>query len=220
MSILRTIFLTAPAPPHFSWTIFLTLAVCLGAALAMFLLLVRRWTTQRQWVSLAEWARQRDFQFHSTDVADLPAALQPLKVAHLSVRLHLCSQGVTVSQICTDPPAEKIDPNVWNVLIRRRLQSYSNPAALRPTNAPASLVDLFGLSQFPTISATPRFTVFSTSSTTARALAESASRTLMPADIGLILADDWIVLDFSTRPFDPIELDRMIALGEQLSKMV
>jgi hypothetical protein len=69
-------------PPAFSWSIFLTLGVIFGASLTTFLLLVRRWTTQRQWVSLAEWARQRDFKFHPTQ-HDLPAALKNLAAGHL-----------------------------------------------------------------------------------------------------------------------------------------
>lgn len=210
----------APQPPRFSWAIFLTLWVCLGASLAMFFLLVRRWTTQRQWVSLAEWARQREFEFRSTLPADLPAALLPLRSANVQVRLHLCSETATVAQIFTDAPEGKADPNVWNVLVRKRPQRYNDPAGLRPVNAPASLIDLFGLTAFPTLVAGHRFAVLSTSFSTARALAESASRTLLPADIGMLLADDWIVLDFSTRPFDPIELDRMLALGQQLSQML
>ena len=86
----------------------------------------------------------------------------------------------------------------------------------------SSWITSFGVFSPVTITALigHRLTVESTSYGTARALSESASRTLLPADIGMLLADDWIVLDFSTRPFDPIELDRMIALAQQLSQMI
>jgi len=210
----------SPLPPRFSWTIFLTLAVILAASLAMFLLLVRRWTTQRQWVSLSEWAKEHAFKFRSTDPNELPAVLQPLRVSNVQIRLHLCSEGITVAQLSTDPPSGRTEPNVWNVLVAKRAGTAMNPAALRPATAPASLFDLFGLSEFPTLAVAHRFSVFSTTSSAARAVADSASRTLMPADLGLLLSDNWIVLDFSTRPFDPIELDRMIALAEQLGRMV
>ncbi len=210
----------SPAPPPFTWTIFLTLAVILASSLAMFVLLVRRWTTQRQWVSLAEWAKERGFRFRPTDPAVLPKALHQLRTGGVQPRLHLCSEEVSVVQLCTDPPEGGIEPNRWNVLIQQRAAIAKEPAALRPASAPASLLDLFGLSPFPALAVAHRFSVLSTNSSAARALAESASRTLMPADIGLLLIDDSILLDFSTRPFDPIELDRMIALGKQLSQML
>src|SRR5437870_127183 len=125
----------APLPPRFSWTIFLTLGVILVASLMMFLLLVRRWTTQRQWVSLAEWAKERRFQFRSTDPNELPAVLQPLRVSNVQIRLHLCSEGTTLAQLSTDPPAGKLEPNVWNVLVARRSGVATNPAGLRPATA-------------------------------------------------------------------------------------
>jgi hypothetical protein len=86
--------------------------------------------------------------------------------------------------------------------------------------APASLLDLMGLSQFPSLAVGQRFAVMATASTAARALSDSASRTLLPADIGLLVSGDYLVLDFSTRPFDPIELDRMIAVAQQLAQMI
>jgi hypothetical protein len=207
-------------PPTFSWTIFITLGVVFGASLTTFLLLVRRWTTQRQWVSLSEWASQRDFEFRANQ-AELPRALHKIAAGHVEVRLHLCSEdGVTLVQLQTDPPPGKVDPNRWNVLVRRARHRNADVAALRPANAPASLLDLFGLSQFPSLAIAHRFIVLATTSSAARLLSDSASRTLLPADIGLLSVDDWLVLDFSTRPFDPIELDRMLALAAQLSQML
>jgi hypothetical protein len=204
----------------FSWTILLALLVILIASLTMFLLLVRRWTTQRQWVSLAEWARQREFRHRPAELSELPAALQPLRSADVQIRLRLCGEGVTVIQLQTRPAEGRNEPNRWNVLVRRRPRRQTNPAGLRPANAPASLLDLFRLSQFPSLAAGHRFVVVATSSSSAHALSDSASRTLLPADIGLLLVDDSIVLDFSTRPFDPIELDRMLSLAEQLGHML
>jgi hypothetical protein len=209
-----------PQPPRFSWLIFGTLWVILGASLTMFYLLVRRWTTQRQWVSLAEWARQRQFRFKSTAASELPTALESLREHDVKIRLHVGNDDVFAMQLSTSPPEGRIEPNVWNVLVRRCPAPCAAPAALRPANAPASALDLLGLSQFPAHAIGHRFTVLSTSHSTARTLAEGAGRTLMPPDIGLLRAQGWIVLDFSTRPFDPIELDRMIALATQLSSMV
>jgi hypothetical protein len=39
---------------------------------------------------------------------------------------------------------------------------------------------------------------------------------LLPPDVGLLLAGENLVLDFSTRPFDPLELQRVDALAEQI----
>jgi hypothetical protein len=226
-----------PQPPPFSPTLLATLVLICAASVAMFFLLVRRWTTQRQWVSLAEWARQRRFRFEPVEHVELPRALLRLRERHnVNVRLHLRDQQdhVTLLQLQTDrlatsqPPAASIEPHVqatetnrWNVLLRRTV-SKRDPdslAGLRPASAPASLLDLLALSQFPSLSLGHRFVVLATRSAAARALANSASRTLLPADVGLLVMDGWMLLDFSTRPFDPVELDRMIALAEQIGQM-
>ncbi len=208
-----------PQPPPFSWVIFLTLVVIFAASVTTFYLLVRRWTTQRQWVSLAEWAQQRRFRFRPAELSQLPAVLEPLKNHGAQVRLHLSDGQMILLQLQTDPPPGKRDVNRWNVLIQRSAPRLGAAAGLRPAAAPASLLDLLGFSQFPSLAVGHRFAVLATSSSSARAVAESALRTLAPADIGLLLAEDCLVLDFSARPFDPIELDRMIALAQQLERM-
>lgn len=205
--------------PHFSWIIFLVLLIIFGASLAMFLALVRRWTTQRQWVSLAQWARQRGLKF-SAPPRQLPAVLAPLGAAGLQIRLCLCDKTASFLQLQTDPPPGRTIPDRWNVLLFRTPQPRSGLAALRPAAAPASLLDLMGLSQFPALKIAHRFVVLSTTSSAARLLAHSASRTLVPADIGLLAADQCLLLDFSSRPFDPIELDRILAIARQLHRML
>ena len=209
-----------PQPPIFSWVVFLTLLVICGSSLVMFLLLVRRWTTQRQWVSLAEWARQREFRFRPKRRMDLPPPLESLRNSNVRIRMYLSGEGVDILQLETQAIADTLQPNRWNVLARRRVKRHAAPAGLRPANAPGSLLDLYGLSQFPSLAVGHRFALLATSSSSAHALADSASRTLLPADLGMLLIDDWIVLDFSARPFDPIELDRVIGLAQQLSLML
>jgi hypothetical protein len=186
----------------------------------MFLLLVRRWTTRRQWTSLAEWARQRGFQMSPRKREELPSALDPLKRLNARLRLSLSNETVTLLQIQTEASQAQPQRNAWNLLVRKRVKRAAHAAGLRPVNAPASVVDLYGLEQYPSLGAGKRFTVLATTPSEAKALAGSASKTLMPADLGLLLIDDWIVLDFSTRPFDPIELDRMIILAEQLAQLL
>ena len=41
---------------------------------------------------------------------------------------------------------------------------------------------------------------------------------LLPADVGLVLLRGWVILEFGARPFDPIELDRMLPLVKQIAE--
>jgi hypothetical protein len=207
-------------PPSFSIWIFLMLLSIFAASLAMFMALVRRWTTQRQWVSLTQWARQRRLSRRAPGNDEFITALKTLLNGEVEVLLRLSSSSVTLMQIQTAPPPGMQMPSRWNVLMQKRVRSQPAAAGLRPANAPASLIDWFGLSTFPSLTIGSRFTVLATSSSGARALSESASRTLLPADVGLLLADHWQILDFSSRPFDPIELDRVLALADQLNLML
>jgi hypothetical protein len=87
---------------------------------------------------------------------------------------------------------------------------------LRPANAKGSLLDLFSLSSFPGMGEVDRFMIFGTDSVAAKLLSASPARALLPPDIGLLLSGTRLALDFSSRPFDPIELGRMTALADQL----
>lgn len=216
-------------PPTFSFVIVLTLAAICGVSMTMFFLLVWRWTTQRQWVALTEWARARQMKVKLGGDQPLPEPLKPLSQrdgapapASASVRLRVEGAGVSVMQLETVPTDPALpSPQRWNLLVRKSPVSRP-PAGLRPVTTPqgGSLLDQFDLAQFPSLKVGNRFTVLAGSSTAARALSDSASRTLLPPDIGLYVSGDSIVLDFSTRPFDPIELDRMRALSEQLIQML
>ena len=104
----------------------------------------------------------------------------------------------------------------WHVLVREVPAMAWAVTGLRPTHAKASLIDLFSMMSFPGMGETERFVVFGVDSTAAKHLSRSQARALLPPDIGLLLAGTHPVLDFSTRPFDPIELGRMNALAEQL----
>jgi len=67
------------------------------------------------------------------------------------------------------------------------------------------------------MSPSERFTLYGEQATAARAVASSALRGLLPPDIGLVLLDHYLMLDFSARPFDPLELERLDDLAEQLT---
>ncbi|HWP40195.1 MAG TPA: hypothetical protein VNL70_04670 [Tepidisphaeraceae bacterium] len=210
-----------PQPPTFSLAILLTLLVMLGASVLTFALLVRRWTTQRQWISLAEWARQRGMRFRPVTDQPLPPALAGALQQHAPrLALHLGDERITIMQLQTGASmGTAAGIGRWNLLLRKVPHRRTHIAGLRPTHAAASLLDLLGLEPYPSLAMGHRFIVLSSSSLAARALANSAARTLLPADLGLLVCDEHILIDFSSRPFDPIELDRMIALSEQLALM-
>ena len=50
----------------------------------------------------------------------------------------------------------------------------------------------------------------------ARRLYRSHLRALLPPDVGLLLHGEHLVLDFSARHFDALELSRMLALADQI----
>ena len=63
---------------------------------------------------------------------------------------------------------------------------------------------------------TERFILYGAESRAARSLGKSSVAALLPPDVGLLLIEQNLVLDFSTRPFDPLELERVDALAEQI----
>ncbi|MDB5295033.1 MAG: hypothetical protein JWO31_1016, partial [Phycisphaerales bacterium] len=87
---------------------------------------------------------------------------------------------------------------------------------LRPATAADSLVDLLPDAARPPRSATPRFVVHSGDRRAAAAVGASSLGGLLPPDVGLLLIGKHLVLDFSGRPFDGIEFNRMIAVAEQM----
>jgi hypothetical protein len=89
--------------------------------------------------------------------------------------------------------------------------------ALRPTSHTSSIIDLFSMSSFPSLGATQRFVIFGADGAAARSLSDSTAAALLPPDIGLILHGMFLILDFTSRPFDQIEFGRMIDLADQLA---
>jgi hypothetical protein len=211
---------TAPPRPPFEWVPLLAMLLVLGASVLMYVMLVRRWTSRRQWVSLAQWARESGFRARPLRRADLPRPLQEVVRDDAQVRFHLCDPRTTLVQFETDPlkPGVTAAPK-WNVLVRHR--PAAGPAAgLRPAAQVLNLIDLLPLSKFPSMSLGDRFVVYATDPAAARTLAQSQAVALLPPDIGFMLLENHVVLDFSNRPFDPIEFGRVIALADQLARVV
>lgn len=216
-------FAKAIPSPWISVEVLVTLFVILAASAAMFWGLVRRWESHRQWLALAEWAKQNGMQSCGGDPAHLPPPLDALASRQPVIRLCIGSDLTTLMQFQTTPPAQQpgglpvaSGPAIWNVLLRKLESPPWRATGLRPAATGASLLDLFPLAGFPQLAGTERFTVFGADSADARALADSMIRSLLPPDVGLLLLGGHLVLDFSDRPFDEIELDRMLALAEQV----
>jgi hypothetical protein len=206
-------------PPRFSPLVLLTLLLLFGVSTAVFVWQVRRWTLQPGWRALLDWSRERNFKLSRP----LAAAREPFdRFAGARVMTMLESHETKAMQLEVPPAssgagagAAPVEPSRWHVLVRQ-LSSAWPATGLRPAHLPASLLDQFSLSSYPRMGETDRFIVFGTDSAAARILSKSHARALLPPDIGLLLHGRHMVLDFSTRPFDGIELGRMVALADQL----
>jgi hypothetical protein len=209
-------------PASISFAVLFTLALVLAGSSAVVWVLIRRWTTQRRLVALTDWASVRGFSLTraAKNLLPVPPPVSGLKNVDSRALWALTRGPTTLAQIETDTtPASKSPDRAarWNVLARDVGASWP-PTALRPAAHAASLLDAFSLSSFPSLLEPERFVVFGTDSDAAKALARSGARTLLPPDIGLLLHGKHLLLDFSTRPFDEIEFDRMLALAEQLTQ--
>lgn len=210
---------TVPSPPvTFSLWILLALILAFGLSLTMFILLVRRWTSHRQWVSLAEWARERGYRLRPFADGELP---EVLNLIGAQGRFLLVGPKTRIAQlqkttVSDEPDAE---PQIvrYNLLVRDLGHPWP-PAAARPAPAPHSLIDTLELREFPTLSS-DRFTMKSIDLASAHRLADSAARGLLPPDVGLLMHGQHLILDFSQRPFDPTEFGRMISLADQLQTL-
>jgi len=197
------------------WTVLIVLIAILALSVSMFVALVRRWTHSRTWVSIGDWARGRGYR---ASVKDCPAPppLDALANAQLTSQVCVSDGRTSIMRLESRSGSAASSPNrPWNVLVRQ-IESHWKPTALRPAAATSSMLDLFSLTSFPLMGETHRFVVYGTDSAPARRLSKSRARALLPADIGMLLHGTHLILDFSDRPFDEIEFDRMIALAEQL----
>ena len=205
-----------PVPSTFSWVALLSLLASLGASAACFAWLTWRWTTGRSRSALGDWAGERRFRLDRPPAARLPGGLSVLLGADPRVDVALVRGPVVVVRLSTagDPrPA-------WHLLVRTTTRPAADPAALRPAVAPqgASVVDLLpGLGGYPSLLPPERFVAFATDARSAKRMANSAARGLLPHDVGLLAHGPALVLDFSRRPFDGVEFDRMLVIAEQLA---
>jgi hypothetical protein len=196
------------------WTTPAVLIVVMGAAAWMASMLTKRHTEGREAFGLWEWSVNKRFRRRPPGVVTVDA-LDEIRDYALRASEHFQSRdGLTsIYRLQTVSRGDVVQH--WHALVRT-VEQYSTPIALRPVGAQHSLVDLMHLTLFPKLSSQTRFAVYGLRATDARELAGGAARALLPPDIGLIRNADAVILDFTSRPFDPVEFSRVCAIAEQI----
>jgi hypothetical protein len=194
--------------------IFLTLLLILAASSVVFFISVHRETAHRAQMRLAEWAEQNRFSRLNEEFGPprpLDRVIPPMRLT-----IGLYNRNTRLVH-CRSPAPDPGDPPLqWNLAIRH-VPTASQPVGLRSADATRSIVDLFKLEPSPRQSASARFVIVGEDLVASHRMAEGSSRALLPADLSLLRVDDYLVIDFSGRPFDPIELGRMLGLLDQLA---
>jgi hypothetical protein len=205
-------------PPPFSIWILLALLAVFGASCLMFWVHVRHWTGNRQWLNLRDWATRNGYKVFPAARAAVPVPLAGLTLPPPKALVALAARHFVLLQMDTPVAAvaNSAEPRRWNAPVRD-IDAYWPTTALRPSQHERSLVDLFDLPSFPALISGERYTIHGIDAPAARAAVASMLIALLPHDLGLILHGRRLILDFSTRPFDGIELSRIVALVEQLA---
>lgn len=193
----------------FSWLTCTVLVLIAAATFVMTELLAMRWTKYRRYFLLRDWASQ-----HGLRVFDKGAWVSPLPANVTQVlddrRVRWSLGDGRLSMIRLQANCE-----TYNLLVAP-IQTDWPPTALRPTMWQSCLLDRLNLFNYPSQYGVQRFTLHGEHPQAARRLSDSHIRGLLPADLAILLVGRHMVIDFSSRAFDPIELDRMIALANQL----
>src|SRR5437016_6584187 len=200
-----------------AWQVPLVLVVVVIASAIMFRMLVRRWTTRKHWLELSRWANENGMKLHGADKATVPAPLATATTPPPTASISISSAKTAIVELHT-MRAQRTDTSqftTWRALVRQ-IEPRWLPTGLRPRANASSVLDLFPLSSFPSMAPPERFVIFGTDSAAARSVAGSSLLALLPPDLGLLLHGSTLMLDFSARPFDTIELSRLCALADQL----
>jgi hypothetical protein len=200
-------------PPTFSFMVLFMLLLMLCASAATFAMLTRRWTNDRPRAALLDWARDRRFRVVPAEQLTVPIGLDALAGLYPVVEEMLIRGTATVVRATTSGTGT--ERHRWHLLLMTT-STARTPAALRPAAAAVSFVDLFMLPAFPAVLTPDRFAVHATDATAARAMTHSPARGLLPPDVGLLVHGPHVTVDFSIRPFDAVEIDRMLVIAGQI----
>jgi hypothetical protein len=195
-----------PTGPPFSIGILSMLVLIFLASLTVFFVLVYRWTRGVRRLALREWARRSGFR---AVTGSFPPVVGPVIASAPPMNEQFTNGSVTILRLQTAGGA------AWHVLVRQ-LETTWPATGVRPVANPSSVLDLYALASFPSLTTGERFIVYGTDSSAAKSLAKSSLAALLPKDIGLMIAQQEMLLDFTTRPFDEIEFNRMISLADHL----
>lgn len=198
---------------EFSFDIFFALVLIFGGSLAIFFVNVRRETTHRAQRRLTEWGERNGFY-----PGDLSAGPPPplSKLPGVPLELKICLQKRGTKFVHCRGIAQDGTALHWNFAIRR-LATSSPAVGLRSAETERAVVDLFGLEPTPHQPISVRFTLMGDDVLASRALADGSTQSLLPGDLSLLRIDEYLVIDFSFRPFDELELGRMLAVLQQLA---
>jgi hypothetical protein len=219
LSIL-SIAVDQPVPP--AWLTLFILVLILGVSALVYRGLVRHWADLRSRTILSDWAGENHFELRDGRTTALPPFLSSLTQPNPRACVELADSRNSILQIETPrtPASRNPDqPSRWNLLLRPINATWPT-TGLRPAVRATSLIEFFPIDSYPSLAPPDRFMVFSADARAAWNLVNSAARGLLPPDTGLVLHDHFLVLDFSARPFDPIEFQRMITLADQLSAVL
>jgi hypothetical protein len=194
--------------------IFLALLVILAASSVIFFISIQRETIHRAQMRLAEWAEQNRFSNLNAEFGP-PRPLDRVNPP-MRMTVGLYNRNTRLVHVRSAAPDPGEPPLQWNLAIRL-VPTLSPPVGLRSADAMRSIVDLFKLEPSPRQSSKARFVIVGEDLVASHKMADGSSRALLPADLSLLRIDDYLVIDFSGRPFDPIELGRMLGLLDQLA---
>ncbi len=203
---------------HVEWSTVALLALIVAASSVIFALSIRRETRHRARRRLDDWSERNRFAWMNVEFG-VPRPLDRLHALSMRVVMGLYNRNTGLLHVRTPPSTPDDVAGHWNLAVRQ-VVNVSPPVGLRPRDAKKSFLDFFGLEHAPSLSKSDRFTLVGDDLVASRKLADGSGRALLPADLALLRVDDYLLIDFSARPFDEIELGRMVALLDQLAPLV
>jgi hypothetical protein len=217
--------MASPITPILTAEILIVLGVVLAASSITFWVLVRRWTTQRRLVAMTDWGKQRGFKLDvAANVADFGPPLDILRQYGAQAAIALDDGRTRIVELAADPPPlpdgrPSAGQVTWRLLLRR-IEPAHRAAGVRPAHDRHSFLDLFSLSSFPNLGGTERFVLFAVDTEAAEEFPAHAIRSMVPRDVGVLVLGESLILDFSSRPFDDLEFNRMTTISDQLARKI